>query len=97
MMSGEDWAKVARILLRQTYDLVEQTELDFPLTITIAELGDRGRIVMQIVWPAEERKFELGPLCPLADELTANWPLHMQIEDAAGNSVEYSLEPRKAQ
>jgi hypothetical protein len=95
MLNRETWREVARVCVDQIHALVEQAGLAFPVTLTICELKDPERIVMQFILPADGGKVESGQLNPIANELKATWPLLIQIEGAAGNSLEYSLEPRK--
>lgn len=95
MLNAEGWEGVGKILIRELHALVAQKSFALPLIITICELDDPERILMELIWPAEDKEFELGLLCPMADELKANWPLLIRIEGSAGNSVEYSLEPQK--
>ena len=96
-MLSELWREVARCCVEQVHALAAQTELAFPMTLTICELKDPERVVMQFVLHGDRGEVDPGPLNPIANELKANWPLLVRFEGAAGNSVEYSLQPQRRQ
>jgi hypothetical protein len=93
MLNAEDWLKLGRICCRLIDALENEEGFTPPVTVTISELEDRERVLVQLVWRGEGGKVDFGPLCPIRDQIEpAEWPLYIQVEDAAGKWADYSLE-----